>query len=54
MPGAHDWILLLQVDSDENLSDNYWGDAGALYYWIKRDDLANGRFANVWFFMQCT
>ncbi len=54
MPGAHDWILLLQVDSDENLSDHYWGDAGALYYWIKRDDLINGRFANVWFFMQCT
>jgi uncharacterized protein YwqG len=54
MPGAHDWILLLQVDSDvENLSDNYWGDAGMLYYWIKRDDLINGRFANVWFFMQC-
>jgi uncharacterized protein YwqG len=54
MPGAHDWILLLQVDSDTSLSDNYWGDAGALYYWIKRDDLRNGRFANVWFFMQCT
>jgi len=53
MPGAHDWILLLQIDSDESLSKYYWGDAGTLYYWIKRKDLAAGRFDRVWFFMQC-
>jgi uncharacterized protein YwqG len=53
MPGAHDWILLLQVDSDESLSDTSWGDAGMLYYWIKREDLINAHFDKVWFFMQC-
>ena len=51
MPGAHDWILLLQIDSENDWV--YWGDAGSLYFWIKRSDLAERRFQNVWFFMQC-
>jgi len=54
MPGAHDWVLLLQVDSDMRLSNSYFGDAGTLFFWIHRDDLAARRFEKVWFFMQCT
>lgn len=30
-----------------------WGDAGMLYYWIRRQDLAQGNFDNVWMTMQC-
>jgi uncharacterized protein YwqG len=51
MPGAHDWILLLQIDSAKDFA--CWGDWGSLYFWIKRSDLAECRFQNAWFFMQC-
>lgn len=51
MPGAHEWILLLQIDSAKDFA--CWGDWGSLYFWIKRSDLAGHRFENVWFFMQC-
>jgi len=53
MPGAHDWLLLLQVDSDSNVNGYCWGDAGTLYFWIQRDDLIHRRFGNAWCFMQC-
>lgn len=49
--GANNWILLLQVDSDERIGMR-WGSAGMLYYWIERDDLANKRFDNVWVVLQ--
>ena len=51
MPGSHDWILLLQIDSAKDFA--CWGDWGSLYFWIKRSDLAEGRFYNAWFFLQC-
>jgi uncharacterized protein YwqG len=51
MPGAHDWILLLQIDSAKDFA--CWGDWGTLYFWIKRSDLAKKRFQDVWFFLQC-
>lgn len=50
--GAKDWRLLLQVDSDGN-SEIMWGDLGTLYFLIKKDDLAAGRFENIWFSWQC-
>jgi hypothetical protein len=34
-PGAADWTLLLQIDSDDN-TQMMWGDAGMLYVWIRR------------------
>ena len=50
--GAADWTLLLQIDSDD-APGWMWGDAGRLYFWIKRQDLAKCDFSNVWSIMQC-
>ena len=51
--GADDWLLLLQVDSDTDLN-LVWGDVGRIYYWIRKEDLAKGRFENVWVILQCS
>lgn len=31
-----------------------WGDAGRLYFWIKRDDLIRRDFSKCWFALRCT
>lgn len=49
--GANNWILLLQVDSDDRIGMR-WGSAGMLYYWIERDALAKTNFDNVWVVLQ--
>ncbi len=41
--GADDWILLLQVSNDDRLALDL-GEANRLFVWIRRDDLAAGRF----------
>ncbi|MFI1987853.1 YwqG family protein [Actinoplanes sp. NPDC020271] len=51
-PGAADWLLLWQIDTDDEL-DWIWGDAGRLYYWIRRQDLAAGAFDRTWLVLQC-
>jgi uncharacterized protein YwqG len=50
--GADDWMLLLQLDSDD-AAEFMWGDSGMLYYWIRKQDLASSRFDRVWMTMQC-
>src|SRR5262249_45233376 len=45
--GIDDWILLLQLDSD-NTADLMWGDVGMLYFWIRKQDLEEQRFDKVW------
>ena len=50
-PAVNDWRLLLQVDSDER-SGMRWGSAGMLYFWIRQQDLASGRFDNCWVVLQ--
>lgn len=50
--GAGDWLLLLQLDSDDT-ADIMWGDAGMLYFWIRKQDLEEQRFDKVWMDMQC-
>ena len=45
--GADDWLLLLQLDSDDRVS-LMWGDVGMLYFSIRRQDLAARRFDRVW------
>ncbi|MEC3981245.1 YwqG family protein [Amycolatopsis sp. H20-H5] len=44
------WILLAQIESDGDLM---WGDAGALYWLIKPEDLAARRFDKALFTWQC-
>ncbi len=50
--GAADWVLLLQLDSDD-AAGMQWGDAGLLYLWIRRQDLAARRFEAAWQLLQC-
>ena len=45
-----DWVLLLQVFE---VGDMMWGDAGALFWFIHREDLKINRFDRVWMVSQC-
>ena len=49
---AEDWMLLLQLDSDD-MGNFMWGDSGMLYYWIRKQDLHELRFDRVWMTLQC-
>jgi len=51
-PGADDWRLLLQVDSDD-AADVMWGDLGRIYFWIRDEDLGARRFDRTWVILQC-
>jgi uncharacterized protein YwqG len=48
---ADDWTLLLQISNDEDLALDL-GDASRLYVWIRRADLAAGRFDAVQAFVR--
>ncbi|MBI1279377.1 MAG: DUF1963 domain-containing protein [Anaerolineaceae bacterium] len=49
---AKDWQLLFQIDCDNNLKVE-WGDAGMVYFWIRKQDLQNKIFDKTWAIMQC-
>lgn len=49
---AKDWILLMQVDSNERTTRMRWSDMGRLYFWIKKHDLEQRNFENVWCILQ--
>jgi len=51
-PGAADWRLLLQLDSDDT-PGFMWGDAGTLYFWIREDDARRADFSKTWLVFQC-
>jgi len=51
--GKSDWILLLQVGSEDDKTGMMWGDSGNIYFWIKRQDLLRKNFDNVWCILQC-
>lgn len=51
-PGAADWLLLLQLDTDDEIGW-MWGDTGTIYYWIRRQDLLAARFDRTWMIFQC-
>lgn len=60
-PGARDWLLLLQLDSDEGIElpdDNgdmmIWGNHGQIYFWIRRQDLAACDFSQIWAIIEST
>ena len=51
---AKDWILLMQV-SELEIGDYglYFGDSGKIYFNIRKGDLKNKNFDNVWLILQC-
>ncbi len=51
--GAADWVLLFQMDSEEEKTGVMWGDSGRLYFWIRRQDLLACDFDHVWCILQC-
>ena len=51
-PGAGEWRLLLQVDSDEAL-EIMWGDLGKIYFWVRESAAREGDFSNTWLILQC-
>ncbi len=44
--------MFLQIDEDDN-AKMMWGDAGAIYFLMRRVDLEAGRFERAWFVFQC-
>jgi len=53
VPNTEDWMLLLQIDSDEDGPGWMWGDTGMLYFMIRKQDLAEKNFDNVMLKLQC-
>lgn len=51
--GAADWLLLLQLDSEDE-AGMMWGDVGRLYFMIHKADLDDRRFDKVWTVLQCS
>lgn len=51
---AKDWILLMQV-SELEIGDYglYFGDSGKIYFNIRKEDLKNKNFDDVWLILQC-
>jgi uncharacterized protein YwqG len=49
---AGEWSLLFQMDSDDDLH-TMWGDAGMIYFWVRRSEARNLKFDNTWVILQC-
>lgn len=48
------WMLLMQIESEEGDDNFMWGDVGTLYFFVNEKDLAERNFDNVRLEMQCT
>ena len=51
-PGAADWRLILQLDTDER-AGWMWGDGGKIYVWMREQDVRARRFDRCWTILQC-
>ena len=56
---SDEWITLFQMGTicDEDGDDDYelmFGDCGHIYYWIRKNDLAECNFDNIWLILQCS
>lgn len=51
-PGIADWILLLQLDTDEDGPGWMWGDLGSLYFYVRKQDLAAAYFDRCWMILE--
>lgn len=53
-PSVREWQLLFQLDTVENGDfELMFGDCGRIYFYIRREDLAQRRFDRVWLIQQC-
>jgi len=50
-PGASDWVLLAQLEYDDDLGW-MWEDLGRIYWWLRRQDAAAGRPDRCWGILQ--
>ncbi len=52
---AKDWTLLLQMStiSDGEDYEFMFGDVGNIYFWIRKEDLRDLKFENIWLILQC-
>lgn len=51
---AQEWMLLFQMDTV--VTDGFelmFGDCGRIYFYIRKEDLRNRNFENVWLSLQC-
>ena len=54
-PSVRDWQLLFQLDTVEHGDfELMFGDCGRIYFYIRREDLAQRRFDRVWLIQQCS
>lgn len=51
---SQEWELLLQLDSDPKQTGFEWIRDGRLFFWIKKNDLAEMRFQNAWALLEYT
>lgn len=52
---ATDWTLLLQLTTLQKDDWEWmWGDCGMLYFYIRKQDLADKNFDQTWFVLQCS
>ena len=53
-PSAQEWQLLFQLDTVEHEDfELMFGDCGRIYFYIRKEDLAQRRFDRVWLILQC-
>jgi hypothetical protein len=50
---ARKWASLMQIDSDDD-AEMMWGDCGSLYWVMRPEDIAAGRFEAAAFVTQCS
>ena len=49
-----DWIMLFQMGTiGDDSFELMFGDCGNIYFWIRKTDLMNRNFDNVWLILQC-
>ena len=52
--GVGDWILLLQLGTLETRDyEMMFGDCGHIFFWIRKQDLAERKFDDIWLILQC-
>ena len=54
LKASEEWTLLFQLDTvRKNGFELMFGDDGRIFYYIRKDDLKNKNFENIWIILQC-